>query len=296
MGSASGGVLRRAVGGWPFPARSASNTSGPRTAGVGSSVSRFRAMRSRVRTTGLAAGEAGSDSGEREVPARIAIRASSPGASPFLRAARSGADTPTRSSRADFQAGREASIGSRRELEQVVWVSGPVPLHAPFPTRVQAGCFISEARGIPPEDGVGLTSVERPGQSDGQEERGTSRERAIRPGELRHSRPTIRASMSGPRWNASRKACPPVVSRRSTISSLPKSARQSDRSAVAQRWVERSVTVVLRGPRGDLPLRVASPTRSTCSGPDASRGRGRRRSTGPVPPTSMVLWARVERK
>ena len=124
-------------------------------------------------------------------------------------------------------------MGSRMELEH-----GRVGVQAGA-----AACSLSdespgrllraETRGIPSEDGVGLTSVERPGQSVRQEERGASRGRAIRPGELR-----ILPDHPGMDVGAEVERQPEtVLSRRlETVDDLelPKSARQTYRSAVTQ--------------------------------------------------------------
>jgi len=135
----------------------------------------------------------------------------------------------------------------------------------------------TEMRGIPSEDGVGLTSVERPRQSVWQEERGVSRGSAISPAEL-----SILPDHPGIDVGAEVERQPKAVSscRLETVDDLefPKSARQTYRSAVVHRWGERSVAVVLCGPRDDFPACCAlqldqSAPSLTCPKKGAALGR-----------------------
>ena len=151
----------------------------------------------------------------------------------------------------------------------------------PPSTRAQAGCFTPKLGEYHPRTG----SVS-PLWSDQDDPTGKKSMalRAQGPSDQVSSAfcPTIRASMSGPRWNAQPERVPSHCFETVDNLQLPKSTRQTDRSAVTQRRLERSVAIVFRGPCGDLPLWGASATRSTCSGPDATRGRGPRRWTDPV--------------
>ena len=117
------------------------------------------------------------------------------------------------------------------ELEHGRKVSQPAPLHAPSPMTAQVGCFSPKRARVPTEDRVGRASRERPRGAVGEGERGTRCRRAARPGEF-DGVSTIRAWMSGPKWNANRKACLPVVSRQSTISIRRSLAGQAHRPAV----------------------------------------------------------------
>src|SRR5580698_5199382 len=121
---------------------------------VGSSVSRFRAMRRWVWTPVFLEGLARPESGVREIPARITIRLTSPGASPSVRAGRPGPDTR--------DAEWRQPLASPIELEDG-HVGIPAGARAcTLPDEGPGRLLYPKARGVPSKYRVGLAHMERP--------------------------------------------------------------------------------------------------------------------------------------